>query len=264
MLTWNFSFRTGNGERFLSRLIIPLACVALLWPTTLRAEEIPVRHIEGVVHGFLVLRTVEGEVIANGDLKQVVKGGRVTDHLIFRFKDGSIYDETTVFSQRGTFRLLSDRLEQQGPSFKHPVDASIDASTGRVTVRSTDDDGKERIVRHRLELPPDVSNGLILTLLKNIKPTAQQTTLSIVAATSKPKLVKLVIVPQGENTFSVGVISYKATHYVVKVEIEGVAGVAAKLSKKRPATGGRPGVFGLTCTSAPIIPVSGIATKRFV
>ena len=235
MLAWNLWFRTGNAERFLSRLLILLVCIALLCPTNLHADEIHVRHIEGVVHGFLVLRTLEGKAIANGDLKQVVKGGRVTDHLIFRFKDGSIYEETTVFSQRGTFRLLSDRLVEHGPSFKHPVDASIDASTGQVTVRSSDDDGKERIVSQRLELPSDVSNGLILTLLKNIKPTVPQTTLSIVAATSKPKLVKLVIVPQGEKTFSAGAISYRATHYVVKVEIGGATGVAAKLVGKQAA-----------------------------
>jgi len=29
---------------------------------------VAVRHVEGLVHGFLVLRTLEGKVLAEGDL----------------------------------------------------------------------------------------------------------------------------------------------------------------------------------------------------
>src|SRR6266849_5811253 len=51
------------------------------------AEPIPVRHIEGTVHGFLALRAKDGSLLAVGDLFQVVRGDRVTSRLIFRFKD---------------------------------------------------------------------------------------------------------------------------------------------------------------------------------
>jgi hypothetical protein len=102
--------------------------------------------------------------------------------------------------QRGTFRLLSDHLIQKGPSFKHPLDASIDASTGQITVRYKEDAGKEKVLTQRLELPPDVANGLLFTLLKDIKPTVPQTKLSMVATTPKPQLVKLAILPEGRGT----------------------------------------------------------------
>jgi hypothetical protein len=48
------------------------------------------------------------------------------------------------------------------------MEVSIDGPTGQVTVRTTDDDGKEKVVTNRLDLPPDVANGMVLTLLKNI------------------------------------------------------------------------------------------------
>jgi len=64
--------------------------------------------------------------------------------LVFHFKDGSIYQETTVFSQRERFRLLSDHLVQRGPSFKQQMETSIDVSTGDVSVRYTDDAKKRR------------------------------------------------------------------------------------------------------------------------
>src|SRR4051812_43917412 len=72
---------------------------ALLVSGVLLAEQIPVRHIEGTVHGFLVLRNQEGAALASGDLIQTVQGDRLVSSLIFHFKDGSLDDETTTFSQ---------------------------------------------------------------------------------------------------------------------------------------------------------------------
>ena len=113
--------RSGVGSRLIAIL---LACAAMLQPNALFADTIPVRHAEGLIHGFLVVRTLEGKALADGQMTQDARGDRVTTHLIFRFKDGSIYQDTTIFSQRGTFRLLSDHLILRGPSFKQPMDTS--------------------------------------------------------------------------------------------------------------------------------------------
>jgi hypothetical protein len=215
-------------------LVIQVACVALLQHGAMVAAPVAVRHTEGLVHGFLVLRSLAGDTLADGDLIQIARGYRVTNRLVFRFKDGSVHDETAVFSQRGNFRLLSDHLVQKGPAFQHPREVSIDGLTGQVTVRTTDDDGKEKVVTDRLDLPPDVANGMVLTLLKNIPSDASQMTVSMVAATPKARLVKLAITSQGEEPFSIGDSSRKATHYVVKVEIGGAAGLVAPLLGKQP------------------------------
>ena len=223
-----------SGAR--SRLIaILFACATMLQPNALFADMIPVRHTEGLIHGFLLVLTFEGKALADGQMTQDAQGDRVTNHLIFRFKDGSIYEDTTVFSQRGTFRLLSDHLILRGPSFKQPVDTSINASTGQVKVRYTEDKGKEKVIAQRMELPPDVANGLLFTLMKDIKPSAPRTTVSMVATTPKPRLVKLAILPQGEEPFTIGSFHHKAMHYVVKVEIGGVTGFLARLMGKQPA-----------------------------
>jgi hypothetical protein len=110
---------------------------------------------------------------------------------------------------------------------------SFDTSKGAVTVHYTDG-GKERVATDQLELPLDVANGMIFTLLKNLRPDGPVTTVSMVAATPKPRLVKLQISPQGEDPFSVGGSKRMATHYVLKVEIGGVAGVIAPLLGKKP------------------------------
>jgi hypothetical protein len=202
-------------------------------PTTAPAETVAVRYREGVSHGFLVLRTQEGEPIADGDSTQVVQSDRVTSRMRFRFKDGSSYEQTTVFSQHGTFRLLSDHVAQKGPTFKRPMETAIDASSGQVTVRYTED-GKEKVLAERLELPPDVANGILFTLLKNVQRNIPKATVSYVAATPKPRVVHLEVTPQGQEPFSIGSYSHKAIHFVVKVKIGGVTGVVATLVGRQP------------------------------
>ena len=209
-------------------------CACLLPRGGLRAEQITVRYTEGLSHGFLAVRTLEDKLLADGEITQVAKGDRVTSRLLFRFKDGSIYDDTAIFTQRGSFRLLSDHLVARGPSFKNPMETSLDVATGQVTVRYTNDKGEEKVIKQRLDLPADVANGLLITLIKHIQPTAPETTVSYVATTPAPRLVKLVIVPQRDEPLSHGTIKLKAMHYSAKVKIGGIAGLIAPLIGKQP------------------------------
>jgi hypothetical protein len=197
------------------------------------AEQIPVRHPEGVSLGFLVLRNTDGEALAYGDWKQVVKAdGLLLDDLRLQFKDGSFYEEITKFAQHAKFRLVSDQVEEKGPSFKHPSRSWIDARAGTITVRTTEN-GEEKTTTKHLDLPDDVANGLLFVLLKNVEPAAE-TTVSFVAASAKPRVVKWNITPGPEKTIKVGIVEYKAQYFIVKTKIEGPAGVIAPLVGKQP------------------------------
>lgn len=218
---------------FVSNLTFLLIATPLLMAKPSSAEPIPVRYIEGTVHGFAVLRDSAGKTLASGDLIQILHGDRVVSRALFRFKDGSVDDETSEFTQRGEFRLISDHLIQKGPQFPHPLDVLIDAKTGRVTVRSTDN-GKEKRDTEHLDLPPDLVNGIILNVLKNIRSDTPRTTVSYVAAASKPRLAKLSITPEGEETFSVGGARHKAMRFLLKVELGGITGIIAPLIGKDP------------------------------
>ena len=213
-------------------LLVPSAL--LLSSLTLIADQVPVRHVEGRIHGFLVLRDLDDKLLASGSLIQLANGNRVTSELSFRFNDGSVHQETTVFSQRRTFQLLTYRLVQKGPAFKRAMDMSLNASTGQVAIRYTDDDGKEKTIADRLKLPADLANGLVTTLLGDIDPRAPKTVVSMLVATPKPRLVKLEISPLGEDSFSVGGSAAKAMRYAVKVDIGGISGVIAPIIGKQP------------------------------
>lgn len=206
---------------------------SLLAPGVLLAGTVAVRQAEGLVRGFLVLRSVDGAVLANGDLIQTSRGDRVTSRLVFHFKDGSIQDETAVFTQNGRFRLLTDHLVQRGPAFPKPMEVSIDAVGGRVTVRYRDD-GQEKTAEAQMSLPEDLANGIVPTLLKNLAPEAGPTQVSMLVATPKPRLVKLVIAPAGETSFSAGGAAHKAVRFNVKVELGGLLGLIAPVLGKQP------------------------------
>jgi hypothetical protein len=132
-LRWALSGIAARNRLVGVLMALVLACAVV----ELRAEPVAVRYPEGLVHGFLVLRTLDGRSIADGDLSQVASGVRVTSRLTFRFRDGSLYDESAVFTQRDQFRLVSYRLVQKGKSFPRPLEMSIDGGSGQVQVRYT-------------------------------------------------------------------------------------------------------------------------------
>lgn len=208
-----------------------LAWLALSAPP---APVVTVRHREGTLHGFLGLSTLEGTAVAAGDLIQTASDDRVTARLVFRFNDGSVSDETTVFSQRGHFRLISDHLVQRGPSFPTPIDLSIDPASGLVSVAYSDPHGRPQTIRRRMDVPEDVANGLIPTLLKNVDPKGSATSVSMIAATPQPRLVHLTLTPSGVNQFSIAGISHAAQAFVVHVDLGGITGAIARLLGKQP------------------------------
>lgn len=206
----------------------------LFWPTSLPAEVIPVHHVEGVTHGFIVMRNSTGQIIAYGDMVQETHHGRVYSRLTFHYKDGSLYDDTTIYTERGVFRVLSDHLIEKGPSFKQPMETWVDAKTGQFKAR-TFDKGKPQYVSQKLKIPADLANGIIYVVLKNISPKTPTTTVSMVVGMPKPRIVKLVITPQGEEPYFIDGSARKAIHYVMKIDIGGVAGVVAPIVGKQPA-----------------------------
>jgi hypothetical protein len=222
----------GRSSRCRWRLVVGLlfALGSALTQAPLHAESVSVRHKEGTSHGFVVLRSVDGKILASGDAIQTIRGDRVTSQLTLHFKDGSVHEETTEFSQGAVFRLVSDHLKQQGRSFPEPVDAHIDMANGVVSVREKEGEPHES----HLQLPEDVANGLLITILKNLPEADRDTTVQLVTTAAKPRIVKFTIRPQGAAQFSAGGSAHEALHFVGHTDIGGLAGGVAHLLGKQP------------------------------
>lgn len=208
--------RWFTGAATLGLLVL---VTVLLWPRPLAAAPVPVRFVEGAMHGFFVLRTVNGALIASGDLLQVGRGGEVESRMVFRFKDGSVFDETVVFTQQRVFTLQSYRLVQRGPVFPEDTEISLQGASGKYYVKTkSHKDGREEAIDGTLDLPPDVYNGMVLTVAKNLPKVASET-VHLVAFTPKPLLIELELAPAGEHQVLVGELTKTAIHYVFKPQL---------------------------------------------
>ena len=224
------SRRLAQGSVFKRPVqLVSLFILALAVPLA-RAEQIKVLHPQGSAHGFIEVTTLEGTRIAVGDLIQGLRGHVVTSRLTMNFLDGSLDDETTVFSQDGTFRLISDHHVQHGPSFPKSIDVTVNAASGLVS--STDQNGK--VTSAHIDMPPDAYNGLTSKILLNVAPTTPETKVSFIVASAKPRVAQLSVRNGGEVPFTIGGAPRKATDFVLHVELGGVAGVVAPVIGKEP------------------------------
>ncbi len=196
-----------------------IAAVVLLPLSPALAGPVVVRFPEGVTRAFPTVSSLDGQKIAYGDLVQVVRGDRVVSRMTFRFKDGSVYDETVAFSQRDVFTLLSYRIIQHGPSFPETLDASVDRESETYKVRyRPDDDSPEEILSGHIELPDDVYNGMLSLVLKNLAPRGSEM-VTVVAFTPKPRVVKLQLAPVAEDPVTVSDSPARAIRYHIRPQL---------------------------------------------
>jgi hypothetical protein len=209
------------------------AAIALLCASaTAAAEPVSVRFPEHEAHAGMVLRTLDGAELAKGQWTQTVEGFDVTTHVVFHFTDGSLHDESVTFSQDGRLRLLRDHLVQAGPAFPCDLDQSVDGRSGMVTVVCRDRNGGVKRYAEHLELPADLSNGMVPTVLKNVRDGSPRS-VSLLVATPSPRVVQLVLAPPRRERLA-GAGDAAVSHYVLKVEIGGIAGRLAPLVGKQP------------------------------
>ena len=207
---------------------------SLALATIATAEPVAVRFPETPDKRTLVLRSLDGKTLAQGDVTVTLRDGRATSQVVFHFTDGSVHDETTEFSQTDVFRLLSYRLMQKGPAFPRTLVMTLDTKTGRAIVRHSEGKGAEEVEEEALGVSSDVANGIIIPVLKNLSPAAVSAAASWVAATPKPRQVKLVISSAGAVPSPSAASDRRVIHYVVKAEIRGLEGFLAPLVGKQP------------------------------
>ena len=213
-----------------------LMALAALVSVPVNAAPVAVRFPEGMTHGFLLVRSLAGEILGQGEMTQVVKeGDLVESQLVFRFKDGSLHDEKVVFSQQRVFTMIRYRLVQRGPSFPDQIDVSIDRGTAEYTVRSkAGKDGKEEVLTGAFDLPKDAYNGMFVTLLLNL-PKGASETVNFLAFTPRPEVIKLEMLLIGEHAVQTGDLSRRTLQYVFKPNIGMIRKFFGKVLGKLPA-----------------------------
>lgn len=153
--------------------------------------------------------------------------------MTFRFRDGSVDDDTTVFEQGRVLRLISDHHIQRGPSFPKPLDLMINVPTSEATWKQMKD-GKEEIKTEHMDFPDDLANGMIPLVLQGIAPRMAEIKASYLVASPKPRIVRLSIKPEGLERYRLAGVMRQAKTYNIHIELGGFAGAVAPLLGKQP------------------------------
>src|SRR5438309_10320297 len=213
-----------------------LVLIAVLVYSPAHATPVAVRFLEGVAHGYFIVRSLAGETIGQGELTQVLKEENLVEsQVVIHFKDGSLYDEKVAFSQQRVFTMLRYHLIQRGPSFPEQIDVLIDRGTAEYKVRSqAGKDGKEKVLTGHFDLPKDVYNGMFVVVLKNLLKEATAT-VNFLAFTPSPEIIPLQLLFIGEQSVRIADLSSKAKHYVFKPKIGKIRQFFGKLTGQLPA-----------------------------
>jgi hypothetical protein len=212
--------------------------VVVLWTMTVGtaalAEPISVRHIQRPMHRFMVARFEDGKTIAKGEFSQVVQSDEVTMRLTYHFVDGSIDDEATTYTEQGTFRLVRNHHMQKGPLFTKPINFTVEAATGIVTSRTINKNGKIHVESKHMDLPDDLANGFVGTLLLNLPHNTTPFRVGMLAPVAGGRLIQLLISSEGEQLFHTTGQTLKATVFRIHPELGGIVGVIARLLGLQP------------------------------
>ena len=186
------------------------------------------------MHRLMIARSETGKIIASGEFSQVVQGDEVTMRLTYKFLDGSLDDETTTYRQQDTFRLVRNHHIQKGPFFAKPVDFTVEAASGIATSRTADKNGKIHVESEHMELPDDLANGFVGTLLLNVLQNTAPFRVGILAPVGSGRLIRILISQEGEQPFHTTGQNVKAAVFRIHPELGGIVGVIAPLIGLQP------------------------------
>jgi len=182
----------------------------------------------------MVARSETGQIIARVEFTEDVQGDEVTMRLTYHFGDGSIDDETTTYRQHGTFQLIRNHHLQKGPFFAKPVDFAVEAATGTATTRTADGKGTVHTESEHIDLPDDLANGFVGTVLMNVPPNTAPLRVGILAPVFGGRLIRILISPDGEQPFQKAGQTLKATVFRIHPELGGILGMLAQLLGLQP------------------------------
>jgi hypothetical protein len=229
--------RRRSAATRIGGLAAVLSCAFLLAGVRNASNDapVPVRFPEGMLHGFLVLKSEDGTVIARGDQLQIPRKGFIDSRMVFRFLDGSLLDERVVFSQDEVFTVHEYRWIQRGPAFKEDADAHFERASRKYRVQTTDrDDGEVDVTEGDLdEMPANLSNGMVIVLAKNLPP-GRGATVRMVAFTPSPKIIGLELEPEATERVSFGTETKPVTRYAIKAKLGFFLKIGAKLTGRDP------------------------------
>ncbi|MEO6815784.1 MAG: hypothetical protein ABI177_03720, partial [Edaphobacter sp.] len=115
-----------------------------------------------------------------------------------------------------------------------PVDFTVEAATGIMTSRTIDKYGKIHVESRHMNLPDDLANGFVGTLLLNVPHDTTPFRVGMLVPVAGGRLIRLLISPEDEQTVDLAGQTFKATIFRIHPELGGFVGMIARLIGLQP------------------------------
>ena len=143
------------------------------------------------------------------------------------------FEETVAFTQRDVFTMLSYHLLQRGPAFAMDLDVRLTRSGDYRVTTTSHKVGRRKHYSGKLDLPPDIYNGMVITIAKNLS-AGITTTVHIVAFTPKPRLIGLEMTGANAPPTMVGERAERTVRFTLKPQLGPLLNFFARLFGKLP------------------------------
>jgi hypothetical protein len=110
----------------------------------------------------------------------------------------------------------------------------MEAATGIATSRSADKNGNIRVESEHIDLPDDLANGFVGTVLLNVPRNSAPFRVGILVPVGGGRLIRILISPEGEQPFHRAGQTLKATVFRIHPELGGIVGLIATLIGIQP------------------------------
>jgi hypothetical protein len=114
------------------------------------------------------------------------------------------------------------------------VDFTVEVATGIATSRTADKNGNIHVENHHIEVPDDLANGFVGTLLLNAPQNTTPFRVAMLVPVNGARLIRIQISPGGRAGFHTTGQTRRAIVFRIHPELGGIAGVIVSLIGLRP------------------------------
>jgi hypothetical protein len=217
-----------------------LALILIVATSAARAVE--PNELEGATHGYPGLYDSNGQKLANGEFQQWVENGRLHVTITYRFPDGKVWEEKSVFRQQP--EMLQEKWSwRESKEGKTEREFNLDFVDGTAMTHLN---GKDVSVKIDIE-PGRTFAGFGFTIaLSNLYDRllkGETIELKAIGFTPKPRVVAVNVFQAGLDRIEMGGRVFRGNHFMIRPDLPFMAKLFIRapdnhiwLTNPKPAT----------------------------
>ena len=178
--------------------------------------------LEGATHGYPGLYDIAGEKLANGEFRQRVENGRLYVTITYRFPDGKVWEEKSVFRQQP--EMLQEKWSwRESTEGKTEREFNLDFVDGTATTHLNGNDSSDKIDIEPGRTFAGFGFTIALSNLHDRLLKGETIELKAIGFTPKPRVVTVNVFQAGLDRIEMGGRAFRGNHFVIRPNLPVIA-----------------------------------------